>query len=756
MSRVLSGLGAKVGIGVVCGLAGTAWFAGHHGGSTETSGGGAAFSRPSSSRGGGGLSRWIPWDFVKKLEPSSLADVFGGAIPGKRVDVTVTVVDVDGRPVGDADVEVKANAAEYATANLSDADYESLVKAHPEYEGSSAGSDETSVVERGHTDRNGVWQAKLKPGVALTFVATASDGREGDAAPGEMSMGYEGSSAGSGMLADSATPQQVQVEIAPPSTLIGEVLDENGRPVHEASVSLVDLSGRSIEGGNAPGEWETDRDGMFRLPLHHGGAFDVQVSAAGYRTMTEPAVQVLPGQETHVDITLQTAAQLAGVVVGPDGRPLQGVSVQALPDPPDTAGATNGSGYTDEDGAFNVDGLAPGRYDLTFTASGMLPRVLSAVSTGNGLVREQLSAGATLHLAIDASRDLLGGGGEGGRGLHKIDVETRGPDDDEVGVVAQLFLASADGSPIPIADVAGASADVAAQFPAIDGTWREMGMVELDANGHGEQDLPALPPGRFVAAIRVGSEWSTPRTVVALYDGGSSDLHVRLPDGSAPVVAGVVHGADGRPAAGATAWLEGGPFGSMSTTTDDAGRFQFGSLPHGSYTLMVESAEGLTATQPLDVTRGGRVDADVTLPGQNGTMLTDQQAVPPQTITLDDVVTDNVSVNPLPRNDDASAASPEARFQPPIRVEPTDRGLIVIAAPAANGGPRLFGGDRVVAIEGTDISTMDPYEAMNLLSGQPNSLCAITVDRPATHQTLTVSLARTSEAELTERYEMVE
>ena len=84
------------------------------------------------------------------------------------------------------------------------------------------------------------------------------------------------------------------------------------------------------------------------------------------------------------------------------------------------------------------------------------------------------------------------------------------------------------------------------------------------------------------------------------------------------------------------------------------------------------------------------------------------------------------------------------QFGPDLLVQELDTGLVVTSAsPPPNGGPRLFGGDRVVAIDGTQVGSMEGWQAMELLYGPKDSICSVTANRPATGETITVSLPRT-------------
>ena len=95
---------------------------------------------------------------------------------------------------------------------------------------------------------------------------------------------------------------------------------------------------------------------------------------------------------------------------------------------------------------------------------------------------------------------------------------------------------------------------------------------------------------------------------------------------------------------------------------------------------------------------------------------------------------------------EAEEEEPEQLWMPDVWIEEIDTGLVVTYAPPAPDGKRLFGGDRVTSIDGATVSAMESWEALELLYGPKGSLCRITVERPASRETLSVSLPREKDA----------
>jgi hypothetical protein len=99
-----------------------------------------------------------------------------------------------------------------------------------------------------------------------------------------------------------------------------------------------------------------------------------------------------------------------------------------------------------------------------------------------------------------------------------------------------------------------------------------------------------------------------------------------------------------------------------------------------------------------------------------------------------------------PIEPDPGEEEPEELWMPDVWIEEIDSGLVVTQAPPAPDGKRLFGGDRVTTIDGAAVSSMEPWEALELLYGPKGSMCRITVERPASRETVSASLPRTKNA----------
>ncbi|CAN5685346.1 hypothetical protein BH20ACT2_BH20ACT2_14530 [soil metagenome] len=161
-----------------------------------------------------------------------------------------------------------------------------------------------------------------------------------------------------------------QILRAGQGAITGRVLDPEGEPVAEASVSV---------GG---GPVLTAGDGAFVLGgLDAPGSYTVVVEAPGFAPASVAVALDATGSGA-VDITLEAlAGQVTGVVEGPDG-PVPGATVRI------GDGSAAREAVTGTDGAFTVRGLPPGRLALRVEADGFIPatREVDVVQGGEAVV----------------------------------------------------------------------------------------------------------------------------------------------------------------------------------------------------------------------------------------------------------------------------------------------------------------------------------------------------------------------------------
>lgn len=205
----------------------------------------------------------------------------------------------------------------------------------------------------------------------------------------------EGFAAGQPMRLGLPSPGPVELRLQRGRVLEGLVVDEaSTAPVAGARVEASQSQRRSMGGGGMTISFvstgggsvtEADGEGRFRLEGLGFGAYDLKARARGFRETTL-AVKLAEGEAPRpVTVTLKAGLLLEGVVAGPDGDPAAGVRVQAEPASADQtrreARSAPVSTRTGDDGAFRLEGLAPGRM------------VLSARGDGGAWGRELAEAG---------------------------------------------------------------------------------------------------------------------------------------------------------------------------------------------------------------------------------------------------------------------------------------------------------------------------------------------------------------------------
>ncbi|RKH14343.1 hypothetical protein D7X74_20195 [Corallococcus sp. CA047B] len=243
--------------------------------------------------------------------------------------------------------------------------------------------------------------------------------------------------------------------LSPAVIVEGQVVDAQGQPVKEASLSL-----------RAPPE-EEEPPPRFRIHLHHGhrprtfdatsddtGHFIIKVEKAMAGIIAVEAEGYL-GRELRVQapasglkVTLEAGATVRGTVTSSSGVPVKEVDVTLTKggvneDDPEDHGRVTFAGSTEEEGTFTLRGVAPGNYAVWLEASeGGYQRLMPQRVEVRGSETVELA----LHLDLDGriagvvvdskGQPLEGvavqavakeGEGNGGRSYSPLETKT-GPD----------------------------------------------------------------------------------------------------------------------------------------------------------------------------------------------------------------------------------------------------------------------------------------------------------------------------------------
>ncbi len=731
-------VGSKAAVfgGLICGAVAAAWLFGHapdeaSRASTDSRGG----SRSVAKHGGGW--NWIPWS-GNTPEPPAVAEGVPdvstyGKYAGKRVPVRVRVIDDEGRALSGAVVETRVDHYEYRMAieNArpepepgSDEEIEPM-----EYEGTSA-VEAYSPLDSDRAGRDGTVVAQVIPDVGTAFWVRDRQGREGHSEIVKLSVEEDGT-----IYSDTgrtwAAGFTVTIEVQDPGTLAGVVVDDRGRPIAGATVTLTSRTldeETEYEGTSAMSGPITDADGAFRVPIDRAGAFDLEIHAPHFQTLTEQAVQVLPGRETRVNLTLLPGFEIRGTVVGTRGEPLESALVEASDD---NIGRAVYPG-ADSEGHFLLEELPQGTFRLRASAPGYLP-IEMEVASGAAPVELRLQQGGRIAGDIVVSdailRSQFGMTDEGARAIVNDEglVMTR-----SVGS-AVVYVEALDGP------------NGASQI-------HDVSSVTVDASGHASFDVTALEPGRYRVAVAVGTVWGA-GSIVSVATGNESRVAVRLPDGAAATVSGTVRTKDGAVVTGGAVYLQGGIVSSTETQIDDHGHFEFASIPSGEYTM---SANAMVAIQSQrgDASGNARYAQPVAVvlsPGRSTRAdLTLDEPAQVSAIQLTSAYSEGLEIQsdgPSSVEEEETVEEETGAFVPDVRIDATEDGLLVLRAAPGPKGSRLFPGDRVTSIDGRSVDPEDPYSTLEKLSGAQGTSCRIAVDRPASRESLTVTLPRSIEKE---------
>lgn len=357
--------------------------------------------------------------------------------------------------------------------------------------------------------------------------------------------------------------------------LSGRVVDPDGRPAAGAQVSLRHGAGRTgmFFGGGGAGaatarrsiSATSDAQGHFDLDDVAPGDARLSATHGAWSASEEQALELAPGVPiTDLTLALRRGGTVEGRIFDGAGQPDAGRVVMAM----GGAGSMPASATSDAQGAFRLERLVPGRYQVM------------AQPSRTGLERA-LSAGGSpgpadfLALMQTASVEVA----EGQTALVVLGAPPAAP-------VRVFGRVSRGGAP-----VAGGSV-----MALVEGRGLMEGWKAARIGPDGSYELVLDEPGDLVLTVEAEARERGPRGGF----GGGTQFPVEVPavesfrfDLELPTgrVAGRVLGPDGQPLVSQRLRLRsearpGSPLGRMEMTSSDAeGRFAFGDLAAGTYEL---------------------------------------------------------------------------------------------------------------------------------------------------------------------------
>lgn len=335
-------------------------------------------------------------------------------------------------------------------------------------------------------------------------------------------------------VGEGAVLDNIEIALEKGGTITGRVTGPEGQPLSGVTARLT-LTAQERAMPMSPmlagGAATSDASGRYELGAVPPGEQTIEFRRDGY--VPERRTVEIKGGTTTLDVGLGRGSDVRGVVVTESGAPVAGADVRALSS---VQGAGWHSARTDQNGAFELEGLAPGRYRFHARKTGYAGGEIEDVDVSSGQpIRIVMSSGGTIR----------------GR------------------------ILGLDPSAYPDVRVRAVSSDGAASAP-------------LDSKGSFVIDSAPLGTVRVTAMTQAMFESRTSETKTVELTAGS-DVHVDLEFISGSVVSGRVT-RNGEPVSGALVSFlprDPGAGGRGSTNTDSSGRYEIVGLEDGSYEVAV-------------------------------------------------------------------------------------------------------------------------------------------------------------------------
>lgn len=352
-------------------------------------------------------------------------------------------------------------------------------------------------------------------------------------------------------------------QLVPGGVIEGIVLDERTRePASGALVTARRDSPAMLLGERARHVATTGADGRFRFTGLRPGAYELAAHASGRASRATTVVGIgVAEQVTDIEILLGNAPVIRGVVVDDSGAPAPGVGVIAFSGPGSSARAT-----ADDQGAFVIEGLAPGKYMLV----GRGGTFLSA-----GATRVELAARDVDGVKVHVERGVRIAGHVEPRQVCEVqlvlDGQTMRP-----GQMPTLLapIATGDDGAFELGPVQPGHYQVSARCPS-----GEQGTKQVEASAASADIVVEVRPGASIAG--------------------------KVVDGAGQPVAGVTVMAAATNGAERTTIINGVVASGIQGVTTASGAFELRGLAAGSYRLRVlDRGRPLPMTKQVEVSVG--------------------------------------------------------------------------------------------------------------------------------------------------------
>lgn len=442
--------------------------------------------------------------------------------------------------------------------------------------------------------------------------------------------------------------EDLELTLSRGARLAGLVLEPDGSPAGDASVSIADRE----EGG--VGAWmsfggraaRTDAEGRFVLEGLDMGDQSVRASHADYPSLTRD-VEIGEGSNS-ITLTFDAGLSVSGRVVDRGGAPVAGANAYLRPA---GSGWRAGRAETGPDGSFVIEGMKPGEYEASASASGysspeetqrvtlvegQAPAPLELVLSESAVIRGRVIGLESRDYAdvrvSAASSEGRWGSSSGVDFEGAFLLEGVGPGTwtvqgrmSEGGRVANAEVTLSEGALEASVDLdfgagltlkgrilrAGAPVDGARVFASREGAPEGASAM---TNSEGRYALSGLSPGEYLVTAMEGfGEAAVERTIVLEGDGS---LDLEFP--SARIAGRVVRAADRKPLVGAVVSVEhldaepDGWAGTGGAASDPEGRFAVEGLAAGAWRVKASLPGYAVGEEKVSITEGESRD-DLTL-----------------------------------------------------------------------------------------------------------------------------------------------
>jgi protocatechuate 3,4-dioxygenase beta subunit len=164
--------------------------------------------------------------------------------------------------------------------------------------------------------------------------------------------------------ADGAEPAEIEIDRG--AVLEGRVLDADGNPMAEASVSVHSNPSEPFVGLRPAA---TDREGRYRLVGVSPGPHDVTVEAPGMAPKLRASIEIGDSGDHDLDFRFPAGSEVSGQVVDDAGRPVPRARLTLVPDEGDVF--ETAARY---DGTFAIRSVPDGDFRLRVEAPGFAQR----------------------------------------------------------------------------------------------------------------------------------------------------------------------------------------------------------------------------------------------------------------------------------------------------------------------------------------------------------------------------------------------